>query len=145
VKASIGMAFAGPGVAVSDRLIVEADAAMYAAKRGTTSRPVLDLRPAARTRGASGIEQELRQALTTDDLDLAYQPIVRCTDGQVTCVEALLRWPHPVRGAVPAALVVGVAERVGLIDEWAGGCWTGPAATTSPGPGTDRTSTSTWR
>ena len=128
ITASVGMAFAGPGEAVSDHLIVEADEAMYRAKRsaGVDLHRVLDLRGAVHVDGAcacacaddaAGFDRDLRAALEGDALDLAYQPIVRSADGEVAGVEALLRWTHPVRGSVPPARVVPVAEQSNLINQ----------------------------
>ena len=50
-----------------------------------------------------------------------YQPIVRTVDGAVVGVEALLRWNHPVRGAIPPETIVALAERSELIDRL--GAW----------------------
>ena len=124
VGASVGMAFAGPGEAVSDQLIVEADDAMYRAKRGgRREHGLIDLRAAVHVGGACGADdpagfaRDLRAALEGDALDLAYQPIIDSADGAVTGVEALLRWTHPVRGCVAPARLVPVAEQSGLITE----------------------------
>ena len=57
------------------------------------------------------MESELRTALTRQELFLAYQPIVRTTDGRLVGMEALLRWTHPVNGPVPAPTAVALAER----------------------------------
>ena len=56
-------------------------------------------------------------ALAHDELDVAYQPIVRSADGLVIGVEALLRWTHPDRGPVPPMSMVRLAEQSGLISE----------------------------
>jgi EAL domain-containing protein (putative c-di-GMP-specific phosphodiesterase class I) len=48
---------------------------------------------------------------------VAYQPIVRVTDGRLTTVEALARWHDPERGEVPAAEFIPAAEETGLIHE----------------------------
>jgi diguanylate cyclase (GGDEF)-like protein len=124
VGASVGMAFAGPGEAITDQLIVAADDAMYRAKRrgGGGLHRLLDLRGAVRVDDAStddpaGLDRDLRAALESDALELAYQPIISSTDGQVSGVEALLRWTHPVRGRVAPARLVPVAEQSGLITQ----------------------------
>jgi diguanylate cyclase (GGDEF)-like protein len=116
VTASVGMAFAGPGEDISDQLVVDADMAMYQAKRkGGAGHQIIDLREALQTTDRNSLENDLREALAQDKLDVAYQPIVRSEDGLLTGVEALLRWTHPDRGPVPALSVVGVAEQSGLI------------------------------
>ena len=118
ITASVGMAFAGPGEDISNQLVVDADTAMYQAKRkGGAAHQVIDLREASDANDRDSLEMDLRQALAKNELDVAYQPIVRSADGRVTGVEALLRWTHPTRGAVPAISLVGVAEQSGLISD----------------------------
>jgi diguanylate cyclase (GGDEF)-like protein len=113
---SVGMAYAGPGEAITHQLIVDADIAMYQAKRGGgAGHRVIDLREARRAVASSSLEQELHVAFVQQQLDVAYQPIVRPSDGQVTGVEALLRWEHPQRGSIPAIDMVTLAEANGLI------------------------------
>ena len=46
-----------------------------------------------------------------------YQPIVKADGGAIVGVEALLRWNHPSRGAIPPAVFVPVAEEAGLMDQ----------------------------
>ena len=115
---SVGVAFAGPGEEISDELVVKADVAMYQAKRnGGAGHHIIDLREAIRSNDRNSLERDLRSAFVAGELDVAYQPIVRSADGLVTGVEALLRWTHPDRGAVPALYMVGVAEQSSLISE----------------------------
>lgn len=116
ITASVGMAFAGPGDLISEGLIAEADLAMYQAKRESRQGvQVLDPGVAGAAVADANLETDLRRAFSEDLLDIAYQPIVRTADGLVEGVEALLRWTHPAFGALPAASVVGLAERSGLI------------------------------
>ena len=46
---------------------------------------------------------------------LHFQPIVDSVTGQIRKAEALLRWDHPVRGVVPPAEFIALAEETGLI------------------------------
>jgi diguanylate cyclase (GGDEF)-like protein len=122
ISASVGVAYAGPGDLVSGALIADADQAMYQAKResafGRRSSSMANLP----SRGRSvALGQDLRAALTGKGLDVAYQPIVAPGDGALSAVEALLRWTHPVEGAMPAASVIAVAERTGVVSEL--GAW----------------------
>ena len=118
ITASVGVAFAGPGEAVSDRLVIEADTAMYQAKRnGGASHQILDLRQAHAETQQRRLLADLRVALVEHRLDVAYQPIVRVSDGRIVKVEALVRWDDPQRGPVPATVVVRLAEQSGLIGE----------------------------
>lgn len=118
ITASVGLAFAGPGKVISDELLVDADMAMHQAKSGGGGgHHILDLREALRTRDGNALEVDLRSALGDDDLDVAYQPIVRCSSGSIIGVEALLRWTHPDRGPVPPLSMVAIAERSTLIND----------------------------
>ena len=51
------------------------------------------------------LEKELRRALDEKALDVHYQPIVSADGTRIVGAEALLRWTHPVRGAIPPAHV----------------------------------------
>jgi diguanylate cyclase (GGDEF)-like protein len=116
ISASVGVAFAGPGEYVSVRLIEEADTAMYDAKRHGTRSKVVDLRDAVQHHGAGRLSRDLSAACDDDALHLVYQPLVRCSDGLVCGVEALVRWDHPEHGPVPAGTIVEIAERSGLMN-----------------------------
>jgi EAL domain-containing protein (putative c-di-GMP-specific phosphodiesterase class I) len=60
-------------------------------------------------------ESDLARGLQADELFLLYQPLVSGSTGQMTGVEALVRWRHPVHGLVPPDAFIGLAERTGLI------------------------------
>ena len=118
VTASVGIAYSGPGEAVTNRLMVNADIAMYQAKRsGGASHQIIDLRLAKEAVDRNHLELDLKKAKDGADLNLVYQPIVRTSDGLVIGAEALLRWTHPDKGLVPALTAVAIAEQNGLIGE----------------------------
>jgi diguanylate cyclase (GGDEF)-like protein len=62
------------------------------------------------------IQRELPRALSANELDLHYQPIVAAQGGRVVGVEALLRWTHATRGSIGPAVFIPVAEQMGLMD-----------------------------
>ncbi|NJN95338.1 MAG: EAL domain-containing protein [Anaerolineales bacterium] len=67
------------------------------------------------------LETDLRRAVENQELQLYYQPIVAINNGQISGVEALLRWPHPKRGFISPAEFIPLAEEIGLIipmSEW---------------------------
>lgn len=122
VTGSIGVAVAPPGGAGLDRLLRDADAAMRRAKASGSDR--CELRPPPTLVGRAGSAQdpetELRRAIETGGLALAYQPVRDSTDGTVRGVEALVRWPTP-EGVRGATRVVPLAEATGLVvpmGEW---------------------------
>ncbi len=117
LTASVGIAYSGPGRAISYQLVNDADAAMYEAKRKGGAAHVIDLRDAASAAQHHDLAADLRAATAAGALDLAYQPIVATTDGRVTGVEALLRWTHPSIGPVPALTAIAVAEHDHLIHD----------------------------
>ncbi|MFZ2306237.1 MAG: EAL domain-containing protein [Rhodoferax sp.] len=98
-----------------EELLQRADLAMYQSKAAgrNTLRffdPVMQAAASAR----AAMEMDLRSALERQEFLLHYQPVVD-EDGRTTGVEALLRWKHPVRGMVPPAEFIPVAEQAGLI------------------------------
>jgi diguanylate cyclase (GGDEF)-like protein/PAS domain S-box-containing protein len=122
VSASIGIAFErGTGSEAAQRLLRDADAAMYRAKERGRAR--YELFDEAMRVGASHrltIENELRRALDHDELVLHYQPIVDLRSGGAVGSEALVRWQHPERGLLLPAEFLDVADESGLILELGG-------------------------
>ncbi|HXW39112.1 MAG TPA: EAL domain-containing protein, partial [Acidimicrobiales bacterium] len=116
VTASIGIAIA-EGLGTSpERLLADADVAMYEAKRRGGNRYEVfssALRRPLMQRVA--VESELRQALETGCIVPYYQPIVRLQTHDVLGVEALARWRHPHRGILGPEVFIEVAEDTGLI------------------------------
>lgn len=63
------------------------------------------------------LEQELRRALTQNEFEMHYQPILHLEDEGIAGFEALIRWDHPERGLIAPALFMPTAEANGLIVE----------------------------
>jgi diguanylate cyclase (GGDEF)-like protein len=100
----------------SSKLIANADAAMYAAKRaGGSTYAFFEPRMELDAREQLALQNDLRHAIDRNELQLYYQPKIHGKSGQITGVEALLRWQHPLRGFVSPTLFIPVAERFGLI------------------------------
>jgi diguanylate cyclase (GGDEF)-like protein len=115
VHASVGIATAPAGTPL-DRLLRDADVAMYAAKQRGKANWVRYhdgmAQPAADYAQLGG---ELRRALDAGEFVLHYQPIMALHTGRIVGVEALVRWQHPTRGMIPPVEFIPAAERTGLI------------------------------
>jgi diguanylate cyclase (GGDEF)-like protein len=116
VTASIGVALCAPGAKTAERLLREADTALYAAKgRGRARLQHFNDELYAQAERRMQIESDLRLALRAAQLFVAYQPQVSLKSGRVVGLEALARWRHPTRGIVPPDDFIPVAEECGLI------------------------------
>ena len=99
-----------------------ADVALYRAKNEGRSRAcIYDADMDADLRERKQLENDLRTAITEDQLSVAYQPIMNASGEKMAGVEALCRWEHPTRGTVPPVEFIPIAERSELIiplGEW---------------------------
>ncbi|RKE85797.1 EAL domain-containing protein [Rhizobium sp. AG855] len=98
-------------------LLADAELAMYRAKRSGGNR-VEPFRPAFRTVSTDRLqlETDLRRAIERKELTMAYQPIVRLSNGEIAGFEALMRWDHPKRGNIPPTEFIPIAEMSDLIE-----------------------------
>ena len=118
IGASIGIALADQADTKADRLLSNADVAMYRAKRdGKGCYRVFEAPMHAAAVERMNLEQALRSAVADGELTVQYQPIIDTHTGRVTAFEALARWPHPSRGFVPPTIFIPLAEESGLILE----------------------------
>jgi diguanylate cyclase (GGDEF)-like protein len=118
IGASIGIMISSDQLESPAELLRKADVAMYRAKTGGKGRCALfDSTHAAGLRPKLELESDLRMALERGELRIHYQPIVAVQDGAIRAVEALVRWHHPTRGAVPPSEFIPLAEETGLIVE----------------------------
>lgn len=118
IGASIGIVLAPKHGDEPDELLKNADIALYRAKADGRGRHVVFRAELAEVmRERRRIELDLKQALSRQELELHYQPIVDLASGRVTSCEALLRWHHRERGMIPPGVFIPIAEDVGLIGE----------------------------
>jgi len=100
----------------AESLINRADNAMYEAKqRGRNNYQFFRHEMHARLAERQSLEADLRCALGRNEFVLHYQPKLNLQSGQITGVEALIRWLHPHRGLVYPEQFVPLAEECGLI------------------------------
>lgn len=99
-----------------DHLMRSADLALYASKNagGRTFR-FYDERMNDEAKARREIEEGLREALTSGQLEVHYQPIYSIESLKMNSVEALMRWRHPEKGMISPADFIPVAEQSGLI------------------------------
>jgi diguanylate cyclase (GGDEF)-like protein len=86
-----------------------------AAKRGPGAIVAFDIAIDTVSTDQKFIHRELPRAISANDLDVHYQPIVSSQGGRMVGVEALLRWNHATRGPIPPATFIPVAEQMGLM------------------------------
>jgi diguanylate cyclase (GGDEF)-like protein len=115
VRTSIGVAACPEHADDAETLMRHADAAMYAAKRSNADYAVYDARTHAQREDELSLLSELRRAVDENEFRLLYQPKVELATGKVTGVEALVRWVHPVRGAIAPLHFIPFAEQTGFI------------------------------
>lgn len=118
ITATMGVAVYPQSGRTADTLLRNADIALYRAKEqgrgsyqfyteGMQNREVLRLE----------LDQDLSQALANNEFVLHYQPQLNLDTGEITSVEALIRWQHPRRGLLPPGEFIPLAEESGRITE----------------------------
>jgi len=122
VGTSIGIAVSPGDGDAPDKLLRNADLALYRAKgdgRGTFRffESAMDEQMQARR----VMELDLRKALPAGEFELYYQPVVNLESKEISGFEALIRWNHPEAGQIPPATFIPLAEEIGFIvplGEW---------------------------
>ena len=112
VIAAIGVAWSHPdAVKTFAQLVHDANVAMYRAKADQLEQPLcFDASLGLETDARRALEADIDTGLEREEFRVVYQPIVDAQTGRTVSVEALLRWEHPTRGAVPP----GPARRGGI-------------------------------
>ncbi len=112
---SIGIAYRDDPTVDAEQMLRNADLAMYQAKAGPEGfavyAPQMHEGLVARMR----LEADLRKALAEEQFVVHYQPMMSMRTGEMTGVEALVRWQHPERGLIPPNDFIPLAEATGLI------------------------------
>jgi diguanylate cyclase (GGDEF)-like protein len=114
---SLGLATTDDGSLVASDMMRRADIAMYAAKAAGKNRH-LRFRPDMMTAVIvrADVEEGLRHAVAREEIIVHFQPIVAASEGEMTQVEALVRWNRPTR-LVPPLDFIPAAESIGMINE----------------------------
>ena len=118
VSASIGISLFPEDTDKVDDLLRYVDQAMYEAKLlGRNCSSYFKSSMQAKALEKMSLTNELRVALSKNELEVYFQPIVDCKTGKINKAEALLRWKHPTRGMINPATFIPLAEDSGLILE----------------------------
>jgi diguanylate cyclase (GGDEF)-like protein len=116
MTASLGIAFAPDHGFSPAELMRHADIALYQGKNQGRDRAMFfNAEMAAEVEQRREIELDLQSAIEARDLRLHYQPLISCSTGRVSGIEALLRWRHPTKGDISPAVFVPIAEEAGLM------------------------------
>jgi diguanylate cyclase (GGDEF)-like protein len=116
IGASIGIATSPKHASDADEMLRCADMALYRAKaEGRGVYRTFETEMDTTMRRKREVEHHLREAITYEELELHYQPVVDCRTGKIVAVEALARLRHPTEGLISPAEFIQVAEETGLI------------------------------
>jgi EAL domain-containing protein (putative c-di-GMP-specific phosphodiesterase class I) len=115
VSASIGIALAPDHGTDADLVFRRADIAMRVAKRRRGDVAIYSPGWDVHSLDRMQLAADLRRAVERGELRLHYQPIVSLRSGAIEEVEALVRWQHPLRGLIPPAEFIPLAEDTGMI------------------------------
>lgn len=115
---SIGAAEARSRARLSaNEILRRADTAMYVAKgEGKRRCRVFEPQMDQLHRLRLAMEEDLREAIAAEEIEVVYQPVVAADSGRICAVEALSRWRHPIHGTVSPDVFIPLAERGGLIN-----------------------------
>jgi diguanylate cyclase (GGDEF)-like protein/PAS domain S-box-containing protein len=116
ISASIGIALFPDHGQTGSELLTRADAAMYVAKRSGTGYAVFDAAQETETARRVALLTDLRQCIARGELRLHYQPKIDLRTREISGVEALLRWRHPVQGMLAPVSFMPEVERTELIE-----------------------------
>ncbi len=117
VACSVGIVIAPRDGTTREDLTRRAELALRAAKRrGHDSALAFTADMETDLQERRFIKREVARALAARAFDLHYQPIINADTGAIHGIEALLRWNHPTRGAIPPSVFIPVAEKAGLMD-----------------------------
>jgi diguanylate cyclase (GGDEF)-like protein len=122
IGTSIGIAMAPQHGLDNEKLLKNADLALYRAKSdGRNSYRFFEPDMDRELRLRRALEVGLQSAVANGEFEAYYQSLVNADDGMICAIEALIRWRHPQQGLVTPVHFIPVAEERGMIsaiDRW---------------------------
>lgn len=118
IGVSIGITLAPSDGWEGDKLLKNADAALYLSKNeGRGVARFFDFEMDEILQANKDREADLRRAVANKELEIHYQPLLRIDSMEIVGFEALVRWHHPTKGMIPPIEFISLAEDIGLIGE----------------------------
>nr|WP_231841368.1 EAL domain-containing protein [Amphibacillus xylanus] len=118
VTSSIGVSYYGIDAWDEDELINHASIAVHYCKmNGRNSKLFYTKKMDEAYQETILLESDIRKALKYDEFNLHYQPKINVITGEVTGLEALIRWNHPKKGPISPATFIPIAEEMGVITQ----------------------------
>jgi diguanylate cyclase (GGDEF)-like protein/PAS domain S-box-containing protein len=114
---SVGLVFVDGKYRSALSVLKDASTAVYWAKKSKqTHLNVFDWKMKTECLSTLNMESDLRKAVYSQQMHLAYQPIVDMQSGRIVGGEALTRWKHPVCGWIDPEVFISIAEEIGVIE-----------------------------
>lgn len=118
MTASIGIALNPDDSQDPEKLLQYADFAMsLAKKKGKNHYQYFQSDLNLEAERIMRLSNDLRTAIQTEQFALHFQPQINAKTGQLSGVEALTRWHHPILGAIPPSIFIPLAEDIGVISD----------------------------